>query len=156
MTTALYDAGFGSSSRLYERAPSQLGMTPATYSQGGAGMQINYTVVSSPLGRLLVGATTRGISALIWARTTRPWKPRCKKNSPARKSAGIVMGWRAGSARYSSTCAGASRISICPRTCKPPPFSAAYGKNCGRFRMVPRAPTAKWPRLSESHAPFEL
>ncbi|MGB0035605.1 MAG: bifunctional DNA-binding transcriptional regulator/O6-methylguanine-DNA methyltransferase Ada, partial [Candidatus Acidiferrales bacterium] len=64
VTTALYDAGFGSSSRLYERAPSQLGMTPATYRQGGAGMQIRYTIVSSPLGRLLVGATDRGISAL--------------------------------------------------------------------------------------------
>jgi AraC family transcriptional regulator of adaptative response/methylated-DNA-[protein]-cysteine methyltransferase len=64
VTTALYDAGFGSSSRLYERAPSQLGMTPATYRQGGAGMQIRYTIVNSPLGRLLVGATDRGISAL--------------------------------------------------------------------------------------------
>jgi AraC family transcriptional regulator, regulatory protein of adaptative response / methylated-DNA-[protein]-cysteine methyltransferase len=64
VTTALYDAGFGSSSRLYERAPSQLGMTPATYRQGGTGMQIHYTIVGSPLGRLLVGATHRGISAL--------------------------------------------------------------------------------------------
>jgi AraC family transcriptional regulator of adaptative response/methylated-DNA-[protein]-cysteine methyltransferase len=64
VTTALYDAGFGSSSRLYERAPSHLGMTPATYRQGGAGMRIHYTIASSPLGRLLVGATDRGISAL--------------------------------------------------------------------------------------------
>jgi AraC family transcriptional regulator, regulatory protein of adaptative response / methylated-DNA-[protein]-cysteine methyltransferase len=64
VTTALYGAGFGSSSRLYERAPGHLGMTPAAYRQGGAGMRINYTVVDSPLGRLLVGATTRGISAL--------------------------------------------------------------------------------------------
>jgi len=64
VTTALYDAGFGSSSRLYERAPSQLGMTPATYRQGGAGMRVHYTTVDSPLGRLLVGATDRGISAL--------------------------------------------------------------------------------------------
>ena len=64
MTTALYDAGFGSSSRLYERAPEQLGMTPATYRKGGAGMNIHYTIVDSPLGRLLVGGTNRGISAL--------------------------------------------------------------------------------------------
>ncbi len=64
VTTALYDAGFGSSSRLYERAPEQLGMTPATYRRGGKGMQISYTVVASPLGRLLVAATQRGISAL--------------------------------------------------------------------------------------------
>jgi AraC family transcriptional regulator, regulatory protein of adaptative response / methylated-DNA-[protein]-cysteine methyltransferase len=64
VTTALYDAGFGSSSRLYERAPGQLGMTPATYRKGGEGMQIHYTIVNSPLGHLLVGATDRGISAL--------------------------------------------------------------------------------------------
>jgi AraC family transcriptional regulator of adaptative response/methylated-DNA-[protein]-cysteine methyltransferase len=64
VTTALYDAGFGSSSRLYERAPSHLGMTPATYRHGGEGMRVNYTMVDSPLGRLLVGATDRGISAL--------------------------------------------------------------------------------------------
>ena len=64
VTTALYDAGFGSSSRLYERAPAQLGMTPATYRRGGAGMKIGYTIVDSPLGRLLVAGTDRGISAL--------------------------------------------------------------------------------------------
>ena len=64
VTTALYEAGYGSSSRLYERAPSQLGMTPATYRKGGEGMQIRYTLADSPFGRLLVGATTRGISAL--------------------------------------------------------------------------------------------
>lgn len=69
MTTALYDAGFGSSSRLYERAPAQLGMTPATYRKGGAGMEIHYTIVDSPLGRLLVGATDRGISALYLGET---------------------------------------------------------------------------------------
>jgi AraC family transcriptional regulator of adaptative response/methylated-DNA-[protein]-cysteine methyltransferase len=64
VTTALYEAGYGSSSRLYERAPSHLGMTPATYRRGGEGMQIHYTFADSPLGRMLVGATDRGISAL--------------------------------------------------------------------------------------------
>jgi AraC family transcriptional regulator, regulatory protein of adaptative response / methylated-DNA-[protein]-cysteine methyltransferase len=64
VTTALYDAGFGSSSRLYERAPAQLGMTPATYQRGGSGMSIHYTISDSPLGRLLVGATRRGVSAV--------------------------------------------------------------------------------------------
>jgi len=64
VTTALYEAGYGSSSRLYERAPSHLGMTPAAYRRGGEGMHIDYTIVDSSLGRLLVGATERGISAL--------------------------------------------------------------------------------------------
>ena len=64
VTTALYDAGFGSSSRLYERAPKQLGMTPATYRRGGEGMNIRYTIAASPFGHVLVAATDRGISAV--------------------------------------------------------------------------------------------
>ncbi len=64
VTGALYQAGYGSSSRLYEKAPAQLGMTPATYRKGGAGARIGYTIVASPLGRLLVGATERGVSAV--------------------------------------------------------------------------------------------
>jgi AraC family transcriptional regulator, regulatory protein of adaptative response / methylated-DNA-[protein]-cysteine methyltransferase len=64
VTRALYDAGFGSSSRLYERAPGQLGMTPGTYRRGGKGMQISYTLLDVPLGRMLVGATERGVCAV--------------------------------------------------------------------------------------------
>jgi len=61
VTTALYQAGYNSSSRLYEQAPDRLGMTPATYGRGGAGAQIGYTIADSPLGRLLVAATERGV-----------------------------------------------------------------------------------------------
>ncbi len=61
VTQTLYDVGYSSSSRLYERAPAQLGMTPTTYKRGGAGMQIAYTIVDSPLGRLLVAGTEHGI-----------------------------------------------------------------------------------------------
>lgn len=61
VTRTLYDAGYSSSSRLYERAPTQLGMTPSTYKRGGAGMLIAYTIVDSPLGRLLVASTGQGI-----------------------------------------------------------------------------------------------
>lgn len=61
VTRTVYEAGYSSSSRLYERAPAQLGMTPTTYQRGGAGMVIEYAIVDSPLGRLLVAATARGI-----------------------------------------------------------------------------------------------
>jgi AraC family transcriptional regulator, regulatory protein of adaptative response / methylated-DNA-[protein]-cysteine methyltransferase len=64
VTMATYDAGFGSSSRLYERASSHMGMTPAAYRHGGAGMNIAYTIVPCSLGRVLVAATERGISAV--------------------------------------------------------------------------------------------
>jgi AraC family transcriptional regulator of adaptative response/methylated-DNA-[protein]-cysteine methyltransferase len=72
VTTALYDAGFGSSSRLYERAPAHLGMTPATYRRGGEGMRIGYTIVPCPLGRLLVAATTQGVSAVYLGDRAQP------------------------------------------------------------------------------------
>ncbi len=61
---ALYGAGYSSTSRIYERAPEQLGMTPASYQKGGAGATIRYTVRPSPLGRVLVGATGQGVCAV--------------------------------------------------------------------------------------------
>jgi AraC family transcriptional regulator of adaptative response/methylated-DNA-[protein]-cysteine methyltransferase len=65
VTSAIYDAGFGSSSRLYENASAQLGMTPATYGKGGRGAAIKYAIVESPLGRLLVAATDRGVCSVM-------------------------------------------------------------------------------------------
>lgn len=64
VTGAVVDAGYGASSRFYERAAPMLGMPPAVYRRGGAGMSIRYTIVRSPLGRLLVGATPRGVCAV--------------------------------------------------------------------------------------------
>jgi AraC family transcriptional regulator of adaptative response/methylated-DNA-[protein]-cysteine methyltransferase len=64
VTSALYEAGYGSSSRLYEGASNRLGMTPGTYLRGGKGMRIHYTIINSSLGRLLVAATEKGISAV--------------------------------------------------------------------------------------------
>ena len=61
VSPAVYEAGYGSSSRVYERANAQLGMTPATYARGGAGTEIAYAVVPCSLGRLLVAATARGV-----------------------------------------------------------------------------------------------
>jgi AraC family transcriptional regulator, regulatory protein of adaptative response / methylated-DNA-[protein]-cysteine methyltransferase len=61
---ATYEAGYGSSSRVYEKADRQLGMTPATYGRGGKGMRIAYGLAQSSLGRVLVAATERGISAV--------------------------------------------------------------------------------------------
>ncbi len=64
VTTALYEVSYGSSSRLYEKSDAHLGMTPATYRRGGFGMNISYTIAPCSLGRVLVAATERGISAV--------------------------------------------------------------------------------------------
>jgi AraC family transcriptional regulator, regulatory protein of adaptative response / methylated-DNA-[protein]-cysteine methyltransferase len=69
VTRAMYDAGYGSSSRLYERTASQLGMTPDKYRRGAIAATIRYTLTDSPLGRMLIAATDRGICAIQFART---------------------------------------------------------------------------------------
>ncbi len=61
VTDAIYDAGYGSASRLYEHTADRLGMTPGEYRRGGDGTTIRYTLADSPLGRLLVAGTARGI-----------------------------------------------------------------------------------------------
>jgi AraC family transcriptional regulator of adaptative response/methylated-DNA-[protein]-cysteine methyltransferase len=71
ITNALYDSGFNSSRRLYENAGGELGMTPATYSRGGRGVNINYTIVDSPLGRLLVALTERGVCSVAMGESDR-------------------------------------------------------------------------------------
>jgi AraC family transcriptional regulator of adaptative response/methylated-DNA-[protein]-cysteine methyltransferase len=66
---ATFEAGWGSAARAYDSA--RLGMTPGAYGRGGEGMRIRFTVTSSPLGRLLVAATTRGVCAVMLGDTDR-------------------------------------------------------------------------------------
>ena len=64
ISTALYEAGYGSSSRLYEASDAQMGMSPGVYRKGGMGMNIYHTVVACPMGRLLVAATDKGVCSV--------------------------------------------------------------------------------------------
>jgi AraC family transcriptional regulator of adaptative response/methylated-DNA-[protein]-cysteine methyltransferase len=64
VTTALYEAGYGSPSRVYESSSRKLGMTPRAYAAKGKGMTIRYTLFETPVGRVLLAATDKGICAL--------------------------------------------------------------------------------------------
>jgi len=64
LTAAVYDAGYGSSSRVYEQHPTGRGITPAQYRRGAAGASISFTVVDSSLGRLLVAGTDKGLCSV--------------------------------------------------------------------------------------------
>lgn len=66
VTTAMYEAGYGSSRGLYEGAAERLGMTPAAYKKGGKGMKINFTIADCELGKLLVARTDRGICSVTF------------------------------------------------------------------------------------------
>lgn len=83
VTTAIYEAGYGSSSRLYEQAPARLGMTPATYRRGGAGAHIRYALAGTPLGQLLVAATERGLCFVALAATQSELEAALAREFPA-------------------------------------------------------------------------
>jgi len=93
VAAAVYDAGFGSSRAVYERAPSQLGMTPAAYRRGGAGMRIGYAIVESSLGRLLIAATDRGVCSVCLGDSDAPLEKALRDEYPRaaieRDSAGL-------------------------------------------------------------------
>jgi len=64
ITSAIYEAGFGSSSRAYAMVNDQLGMTPSAFRSGGAGEEIRYGTATTRLGVLLVARTSRGVCAI--------------------------------------------------------------------------------------------
>jgi len=96
VTDAMLDAGYGSSSRFYERTASKLGMTPTVYRRGGAGLHIRYTVVASPIGRLLVAATPKGVCAVTMGESEDQLMRALRKEYPAaaiEKDEGALASW---------------------------------------------------------------
>lgn len=96
VSPAIYEAGFGSSSRVYERAAAALGMTPATYARGGRDTTIHYSVVTSPFGALLVAATVRGICKVSLGDSATALERDLRREFPAAqiaKDSGRLTGW---------------------------------------------------------------
>jgi AraC family transcriptional regulator of adaptative response/methylated-DNA-[protein]-cysteine methyltransferase len=101
VTGAMLDAGYGSSSRFYERAAPKLGMAPSAYRRGGAGLNIRFAIVDSPnaaLGRLLVAATDRGVCAVAMGASDDDLMTRLGREYPAATlvadpGAGGLAGW---------------------------------------------------------------
>jgi AraC family transcriptional regulator of adaptative response/methylated-DNA-[protein]-cysteine methyltransferase len=64
VTGAIYNAGFGSGSRVYDRVNTGLGMTPGEYRSGGKGVELSYVTAETPLGLMMLAATDRGLCFL--------------------------------------------------------------------------------------------
>ncbi len=88
VTESIYNAGYGSPSRVYEAgAGPNAGMTPGAYRRGGKGMQIFYTILDSPLGRMLAAATVRGVCMVSFGDQDAPLEQALQAEYPA---AGLV------------------------------------------------------------------
>jgi AraC family transcriptional regulator of adaptative response/methylated-DNA-[protein]-cysteine methyltransferase len=100
VTAAMYDAGYGSSSRLYETSDSTLGMTPGIYGRGGRGMRVAYMMADSPLGRLLVAATERGVCSVNMGDSDEELEAGLRREYPAAEIAPWHGGKREGMALW--------------------------------------------------------
>ncbi len=110
VTPALYAAGYGSPSRVYERAHAQLGMTPATYGRGAPDVRIAFTIVPCSLGRLLVAATGRGICRIGLGTSVETLEAELRAEFPAaeiRRDGGPLAAWVGTILRYLDGRAGA-------------------------------------------------
>jgi AraC family transcriptional regulator of adaptative response/methylated-DNA-[protein]-cysteine methyltransferase len=83
VTDAGFEAGYGSMGRLYERASGPLGMPPGAYRRGAEGVSLRYTTTDSPLGRLLVAATDRGVAAVYLGDADGPLEKALHEEYPA-------------------------------------------------------------------------
>src|SRR5579864_5413750 len=99
VTRAMYEAGYGSSSRLYEKTSSQLGMTPDKYRRGAIAAAIRYACADSPLGRMLIAATDKGICSIQFAASDGELLEGLKREFPfavRKPDAGGLHAWVAG------------------------------------------------------------
>jgi len=83
VTRALYEAGFGSPSRVYEQGAAKLGMSPLAYRRGGAGLEIRYTLLETGLGKTLIAVTERGICAIALGDTEKRLEKELQDEFPA-------------------------------------------------------------------------
>jgi AraC family transcriptional regulator of adaptative response/methylated-DNA-[protein]-cysteine methyltransferase len=83
VTEAVYEAGFGSASRVYERADSRLGMTPKQYREGGHGVTITHAAIASPFGLAMMGATPRGLCFVQFGETHEALLDALRREYPA-------------------------------------------------------------------------
>jgi len=109
VVTAMYEAGYGSSSRLYEKASENLGMTPAIYKKGGKGMNINYIITDCELGKLLVARTPRGICSVTFGDSSEELHEGLLKEFPNAEVAEDVEGLRTAGDEVTNYLAGKNK-----------------------------------------------
>ena len=139
MSRATYEAGFGSSSRVYERTDALLGMTPASYRRGGLGVRIRYAIADAPIGRVLVGTTDRGVCAVELGATNADVEQALRADFPnatIERSDDAQVGVGARGARAHSRSAPRSADTTFRSTWTAPRSSGSSGRRCRRSRAA--------------------
>lgn len=154
VTAAVYQAGFGSPSRVYENTARHLGMTPGAYRRGGDGVAIRYTVVDTPVGRLLVATTAHGLCAVTLGRDTRVLVDALRTEFPKASLERVDEGadeWIAGVVSRVSAMLGLE-----PAHGEPPPLPADLAATAFQWRVwqelmrIPRGQTRSYTDIARA------
>jgi len=147
VASASFDAGYGSSSRAYAHADRHLGMTPARYRRGGEGLHIRYSTVPTPLGRLLVAATERGVCAVTLGDSERALEAGLRREYPQallEKAPGELAGW---SALIAGSLAESVDLSAIPLDLRATTFQRRVWE---ALRAIPRGETRSYAEVAAS------
>ena len=150
VTDAIYEAGFGSSSRAYEDAG--LGMTPARFAKGGRGERIGYTTAQTRFGWLVVGATGRGLCWLALAASKADAEKTLREEFPAAElhREPSLAGWVG--AAVAGVCAGGNRDAKIVAPKMPGPLdlrgTAFQLRVWQALRRIPRGETRSYSQLA--------
>ena len=153
VTRAMYDAGYSSSSRLYERTASQLGMTPDKYRRGAIAAPIRYTCTDSPLGRMLIAATEKGICTIQFADSDDELEHGLKHEFPfavRRRDDAAMQTWKDNLLRQMH---GHKLRSSLPLDIQATAFQRECGRSCNPFPSAPPAPTVRLRKPLDSRPP---
>jgi methylphosphotriester-DNA--protein-cysteine methyltransferase len=134
VASATYAAGYGSGSRVYEHASQKMGMTPAVYAAGGAGVSVHYVATDSPL--VFSSWPPRRVESArsSSARTPRPWKTICARNIRLPPWRRAISNCASGSHAFSRALTRALRIRVFRSISARRPFNGSFGASCKAFR----------------------
>ena len=147
VAAAGYEAGYGSSSRAYAGAARHLGTTPGTYARGGAGLHVLWATVATPLGRLLVGATERGVCFVTLGETDRALVANLRREYPEavlEKDPGTLASW---TAAIAGALAGPVDLSAIPLDFRATTFQRRVFE---ALRRIPRGETRSYAQLASA------
>ena len=150
VTTAIYDAGFGSSSRGYDGA--QLGMTPARFAAGGAGEEIGFAVACSAFGWIVVGATERGLCWLALAESKEEAEASLRDEFPAAtiRSDEELSRWVDAALVIVNGCADSTKESAAPQVLRLDLRGTEFQLRVWQaLRQIPRGETRSYSQLAK-------
>ena len=146
VTEAIYDAGFNSSGRFYEKSTGMLGMTPTQYRAGGANEEIRFAVGETSLGAILVASSKKGVASILLGDDPDKLVRNLQDRFPKARLIGADRDYEALVARVVGFVEAPDvSVSTCRSMSAAPRSSSAFGRRCRRFRSVrpfltPRSP----------------